>query len=105
MPNITISLTVSDANVARVLDAFSGLAGKEILFTILDTTLQDEQWRFTFEPKQIGETNQQFALRVVKDTIVALIRLQDYAEDKARYETEIDAVEPVAQDVPDNIIM
>ena len=101
---VNITLTVSDANATRVLDAFNGLAGKEILLTNLDTDMQDEQWRYTFLPKQGVENNQAFAIRVIKETIVALIRLQDYAEDKVRYEVAIDAITPVAQDVPDDII-
>ena len=101
---VNITLTVPDANVTKVLDAFNGLAGKEILFTILDTALQEEQWRYTFLPKQPVENNQDFAVRVIKETIVALIRLQSYAGDKARFEAAIDAIPPATQDVPDNII-
>jgi hypothetical protein len=101
---VSITLTIPDAHVARALDAFAELSDKNIALTLLEDGLQGNTWTYNYAPKQASENSQQFAVRVAKETLLALIRLQDSTEDRERYKTEVAGIDPVAQDIPDNMI-
>jgi len=51
----------------------------------------------------VAETQIEFGERVLRTLGIAVLRLVDYAEDQDRYQTEVSAITPAAQDVPDNI--
>ena len=64
----TIELTIQDANITRVLTTFTELAGKQIELMVRVRDI-NANWLFSFEPKQGGETNKQFATRVAKEIV------------------------------------
>ncbi len=98
-----IILSIPDQYVDCVLNAFTGLANKQInLMTMSDNF--NGNWSYSYEPKQSGENNKDFAIRVIKENIRAIVRLYDYIEDKKRYVTEVEAISPASQDIPDEII-
>jgi len=103
MPDVQITLTISTDNTQRVLDSFNALAGKTIEINAHELE-GGGHWSFRYDPKDVGETNQDYAKRVLKELVKATVRLVDMAEDYQRYSTEVAAITPPNQDVPEDII-
>ena len=103
MPDIQITLTISTDNTQRVLDSFNALAGKTIEINANELE-GGGHWSFRYDPKDVGETNQDYTKRVLKELVKAVIRAVDFAEDYQRYSIEVAAITPPGQDVPEDII-
>lgn len=99
---MAVDLTLSVQDPTKVLGAFEALAGKQIEIQVMDADY-NANWSFSFDSKG-AETNKQFGERVAKQILRAFVRVVDYAEDRERYNTEVGAVTPPAQDVNDNVI-
>ena len=109
MADVILNITVPEAWVPRVLDAFN---------TIADTQMQiearghapdpvdefDGRWNFTIPSKQTGEDNKQFGERVLRELGIAVVNMVDVAEDEVRYRNEVSTITPPISDVPDGIL-
>ena len=106
MADVTVQLTIPEAAVPKVTDAFTKLSGARISLDadkMVNDTMFNGRWDFTVAP-QGAETTKQFAVRFILELIKASVKLVDYAEDRDRYSAEVASITPPAQDVPDNII-
>ena len=101
--SIDITLTVPTAHASRVLNDLKTLSGKNIDLMVHGEDF-DGNWSFVIAAQETGETDKQFAGRAIRETVKALVRLVDYAEDHKRYSTEVAAIAPPVQDVPDEIL-
>ncbi len=109
MADVILNVTVPDAWVTRVLDAFNEIADTHMEISsrghnpnpALDF---DGRWDFTISPKSGGENNKEFAERVLRELGKAVVNLVDKAEDYDRYRTEVAAVTPAVSDVPTDIL-
>jgi len=104
---VDLTITIPDAHTVRVLDAFTKAAGARIELMAHKSTPTKEfnaNWSFQYAEKDASENDKQFAIRAILELIKALVKMVDYAEDQDRYRTEVSAITPAAQDVPDNIV-
>ena len=100
---VQITLNVPTPAVALVLDAFNTLAGKEIEITGHEDDFSG-RWTYRYSPKDPNETQKQFAERVVKESVKAMVRLVEDTKENARYQLDVEAVPSPDIDVPDEII-
>lgn len=101
--DVILELTVPDAYVPRAIDAFNGLQGKKITisYSMNDSSAYT---RFTFPTKDPNETTKDFAERGVRRTIKALIEAYEYELEVERYNSDIQNIDPIDVNVPDEII-
>ena len=109
MADVILNITVPDAWVRRVLNAFNTITDTHISLEARGhaSNPEDEfdgRWDFRIENKQPTETNKQFGERVLRELGKAVIHMVDKAEDYTRYKSEVAAIEPPASDVPDDIL-
>ena len=107
MADVTLNIVIPDAHTTRVLAAFTKTAGARIELMAHKHTENNDfnaNWSYSYDEQQLGETDKQFAVRVILEQIKALVKLVDYAEDQDRYRTAVSAITPATQDVPDNIV-
>ncbi|KKL47154.1 hypothetical protein LCGC14_2338360, partial [marine sediment metagenome] len=100
---VQITLTVPDVAVPIVLDAFNDLAGENIEISVHSDDF-DGNWSYRYAPKDPNETQKQFAQRVIKEHVRAMVRLVESAKEYERYKTEINAIPPPDINIPDGII-
>lgn len=100
---VQVTLSVPDVAVSLVLDAFNKLAGENIDIRVDSDTFKGG-WTYQYEPKDPNETQKQFAGRVIKEHIRAMVRLVETAKELERYQAEIAAITPPDVNVPDGII-
>ena len=107
MADVDLTITIPDAHTVRVLDAFNKAAGARIELmahkSVGDTNF-NANWSFQYAEKDASENNKQFAVRAILELTKALVKMVDYAEDQDRYRTEVSAITPANQDVPEDII-
>ena len=109
MADIILNVTVPDAWITRVLNAFNKITDIHMVIEARDhlPTLLNEfdgRWDFRIEDKQPTENNKQFGERVLRELGKAVVHMVDKAEDKIRYRTEVAAIIPPASDVPEDIL-
>ena len=107
MADVTLAITIPDAHVTQVKNAFDKASGARIDINAHKSTESTEfnaNWNFTIDPQQSGETVKEFAVRFILEQIKAVVKMVDYAEDQARYRTEVSAITPATQYVSDDII-
>lgn len=107
MADVTLQITIPDAHTDRVLSAFNKASGARIDMNAHKSTETAEfnaNWNFTIEPQGGAETAKQFAVRFILEQIKAVVKMVDYAEDQDRYRTEVSAITPATQDVPEEIV-
>ena len=100
---VEIKLSVQDQYINRVLEALTELAGKPLKVAVNGSGFHGKH-SFEFAPKDDAETNKEFAVRVIRENIKAMVKLYEYTIDKARFDSEVSAVTQPSQDVPDNLI-
>ena len=103
MANIDITITIPDAHVARVSEAITNLADKQLKVEVNADGFHN-RWEYSYEPKQPAESSLQFAQRVVRENIKAIVRLYEYTKDWNRFEAESSAVVQPSQNVPEDVI-
>ena len=107
MADVNITLTIPDAHVTRVSEAFTKLSGANIHLDAdkdFGGTMFTGRWDFMIDPQEGAETTKEFAIRFITDLIKATVKLVDYAEDRERYNTEVAAITKPDEDVPDGIV-
>ena len=109
MPDAILSITVPDAWVVRVLNAFNAITDTHMVIEARNYTPDpadefDGHWDFRIEDKQPAETNKQFGERVLRELGKAVVHMVDKAEDDIRYRNEVAAITPPSSDVPDDIL-
>lgn len=100
MADVTLSVTIPDAYVTRVLTAISGLADKKL-------KLKNDgiiEFEFTYLGKQNGETNKAFAKIFLKILVKTAVKLNEFSADVIRYKNDTSAIALPSQNVPDGII-
>jgi len=99
MADLNITITIPENYIPRVQEAFNSLAATEI-------ELKNEFARIFFEipEKQTGESNLQFGRRFIRKAMKQFVRLHELDEDGDRYKSEVSAVSPPEESVPDDII-
>ena len=101
MADIILETKIPSTLASRALDYLNKAAGKNIEINITDLMAR---WDFSYQEKQAGETNKQYAERVIRELVKGLMRAIDLAEDSERYNTEVSTLVTPNQDVPDNIV-
>lgn len=109
MADVILNVTVPDAWVTKVLDAFNNITDEQIIIYIynpLSTPERDlnKKWKFTIQSKQSSENNKEFGERVLRELGKAVVNMVDIFEDKLRYEAEVDALSLPISDVPTDIL-
>ena len=110
MADVTLEITVPDAWIIRVLNAFNTITDTHISLEARSHAPNPEneldgRWDFRIKNKQPTETNKQFGERVLRELGKAVVHMVDKAEDDIRYRNEVAAIIPPASDVPDGIFM
>ena len=109
MADVILNVTVPDAWVARVLNAFNAIADTHMMIEARSHAPDPEdefdgRWDFRIEVKQPAENNKQFGERVLRELGKAVVHMVDKAEDDVRYRNEVAAIIPPSSDVPDDIL-
>ena len=109
MADVTLEITVPDAWVTRVLNAFNTIAETHMTIEARGSgspeTEFDGRWDFRIAVKGPAENNKQFGERVLRELGKAVVNMVDKQEDELRYRTEIAAVVPPVSDVPDGMLL
>jgi len=110
MADVVLEITVPDWWTTRVLSAFNEVTDEKIIIYIRDPLSDpehdlDKRWLFTISNKLPTENNKQFGERVLRELGKAVVNMVDKAEDKVRYQAEVDAIEPPVSDVPSDILI
>lgn len=100
---VEIKITIQDQHIDRVLEALTGLAEKPLKVVINDSDLHGS-WAFRYASKAADEPDKDFAVRVIKENVKAMIRVHDLAVDRKRYDNELAVVAGPAQNIPDDIL-
>jgi len=107
MADITLNIVIPEAHTTRVLEAFTKAAGARIELNAhkhVNDTNFNGNWNFAYDPQGDTENSKHFAVRAILELIKALVKMVDYAEDQERYRTEVSAITPAAQDVPEDVV-
>jgi len=109
MANAILNITVPDAWVTRVLDAFNTITDTQLTIEAKDYTPNSENefdghWDFKIEGKLSTENNKRFGERVLRELVKAVVHMVDKAEDDVRYRNEVAAITLPASDVPNDIL-
>ena len=109
MADIPLTVTVPDAWVIKVLNAFNTVADTHITLVARGSGDPETEfvgcWDFRIDVKQAGETNIEFGERVLRELGKAVINMVDKAEDEQRYKVEIATIIPPASDVPAGVLL
>lgn len=101
MADQALNLTLKDAYVDRVKAALNFFAGHEM--SVVDKDVK-YRFKYTYLPKQDGENNKQFYERFLKEALRAFVRCYELGADRGRAISQVDAVAPPCQSVPDGIV-
>jgi len=101
MADIILETKIPSVLASRALEYLNKAADKNIEINIMDLMAR---WEFSYQAKQAGETNKQYAERVIRELVKGLMRAIDLAEDSERHNTEVSNLVLPNQDVPDNIV-
>jgi len=108
MADVTLEITVPDAWVTRVLNAFNTIADTHMTIGARGSGVPDTEfdgrWDFRIAVKDPAENNKQFGQRVLRELGKAVVNMVDVAEDNVRYRTEVGAITPPASDVPEDVL-
>ena len=100
---VQITLSVPNKFSSLVLESFAVLAGEKIDIRVDSDNFQGTL-TYSYAPKDPNETQKQFAKKVIKEHIRAMVRLVESAKEYERYRTEVSAIEPPDVNIPDGII-
>lgn len=105
MADIKLTITIPDAKIPKVAEAFTGMAGKNISISPnVHPAGGSAGWSYSYIPQQGGEGTKAFGERVVFETMRALVRAYFQNKDTSRYAGDVDAVSKPANGVEDDII-
>lgn len=102
MADINITITIPEEWAPDVQEAFNGQADKPI-----GLTFETAHKNYTYAPRDItgGETQLQFAQRVIRTHLKQQVIIFKKSVDQVRWETEINSVDPVLEDIPEDIFL
>jgi hypothetical protein len=104
MADVVLQITIPEAYVAKVLAALTALAGKNLSIESANPDWWRGIWQYSFEPKADTETNKDFAVRAVKETVKALVKMVDRAEREQQFKASQAAIVLPPTTVPDDVI-
>ncbi|RQW04064.1 hypothetical protein EH223_08465 [candidate division KSB1 bacterium] len=102
MADVALSITVPDANVARVVAALNAGADKPFILEI--QTAGGGGRTAQYPAKDAGETTAQFAARVLRWLIKNFIYAIEINSDIDRYTQQTGAIVAPAANVPEDIV-
>ena len=100
MADIDLTITLKSDFISRILDSLNGSADKNISLSI-DSGVHFE---WSYVNKAEGESNKQFGERFLKEMIRAFVRTFELSLDQTRFSDEINALIPISQSVPNEIV-
>ena len=98
MPDLTVTIPTEYAS--RVLGAFNAQADEELTITWDGKPSQ----RWSYKAKKAGENNVEFGNRVLRSFVRAWVKSYEFGLDADRYNADIEAITPPAENVPDDIV-
>lgn len=101
MADVTLTVTIPDAYVQRVIDAVTGYAGDELT---LRAERSGPEQRYSYLAKQAGETAVEYGSRFLKEYIRAFVKLYELDMDMSRYNSDVQGVAQPSVNVPDGIV-
>jgi hypothetical protein len=100
MADIDLTVTIPDSKAVRVQEAFNGMANNKI-----QMQFDNINHEFIYDERQNGETNKEYAQRILRELAKSLIKIYELDKDfKERYIPEIKAVQEPAINVPNDIL-
>jgi len=103
MSDVILQTTVKDAHVQRAASAIAYGAGKIIEIEIYD---EDGGKRYGFEFTYTGDGNLKVqAESFLRAALIAFVRAYEFGIDKERVSSEVKAITPASQDVPDDMVV
>lgn len=100
MADVILQITIPDEYVQRTLDAFNGLAERNISLKI-----DYQNMNLNFEAKSEDEDNIEFGKRVIRYSILHLIKLYELDKDFKRFTSEKDSIAKVSETVPEDLLI
>ena len=101
MSDVILQTTVKDAHVQRAASAIAYGAGK-----IIEIEIYDEDGGKRFEFTYTGDGNLKVqAESFQRAALIAFVRAYEFGIDKERVSSEVKAITPASQDVPDDMVV
>ena len=98
MADVILEITIPDQHVDRVKETFEAYDGAETMIKVGNDI-------FAFQIASQGTDNMRdFAKNLIKGLVVALVKCKEYHTDRERYQNEIKAITPPAEEVPEDIV-
>jgi hypothetical protein len=112
MADVLLTITLPHAWVPKTLDAFLAIADTHITITSRGSAENPEDdfsgsWDLRIDDPGVLNTaaeKKAYGEKVLRELGKAIVNMVDLAEDKDRYQTEINAVTAAASDVPDDVL-
>jgi hypothetical protein len=109
MADVILNITVPDAWVTKVLNAFNTITDTHMTVSSRGSNPNpaldfDGHWDFRITDKVVSEDNKEFGERVSREILKAVVNMVDKAEDSVRYKTEVAAIVAPASDVDPDIL-
>ena len=103
MADIILETTVKDAHVQRAVEAITYGVGKTIDISIGDK-MTGANYGFAFTYTGEGGPKAQ-AESFLRAALIAFVRAYEFGIDKERVSSEVKAITPASQDVPDDMVV
>jgi hypothetical protein len=101
MANITLQIEIPENWVSRVQESFNGMANNKI-----EMQFERVNHDFEYPEKQNGESQVQFAERILRELAKSLIKIYELDKDfKERYIPAVNAIEQPNINVPNDILI
>jgi len=112
MADVSVTLTLKDAYVARIMTSFALAADTDMVLAARGSQdLPDgsdfsgsAHRRIAVQDIAGGETDKQFGKRYLMELLRLHVKMTEQSTDQDRYNNDIAAVDPVTVDVPDEIV-
>lgn len=105
MSDVNVDLKIPDAHVTLALTAISAMVDVPIKIECNDLFEKGSGHFYVNIPaKTGGENNKQFAERWASAAIRGFIKMYKLAEDAERHAGEVSALDPVSENVDENVI-
>lgn len=99
MADVTLTITIPERHLATIYNAYTDLSGNEI-----ETTALESHKNYQIMPQRLGENNQQFVKRFIRQNSWKMVGLWKQSRLDAQWKSDIRALERQTEDVPEDII-
>lgn len=110
MADININIKIPEEHIVIAWEAINAYCGAYMTIEARssDSNPEDEldiRFDFRIDPKDLDETNKQFAERWISEYVKAAIKGYWLADDTKRYREDVTAVDPPTQIVDENVVI